>query len=279
MRYEVDLFTMGSWLGALAFAVALLGVILGFGCLARLRRSDGTSRGILWVVLGGIALGGIGTWLMQLVALLGFAVVERPIRFDLTFLGLAGLAAIVATAAAFLVRGTGPAGVVRVIGSGLVYAVGILASHYLSITAMDVGMAIQRDTTLSAVFMAAAVVSAVLTMIGASTRRRIPLAAGIAILAAAAITATQYAGMAAVYVSSSGSAEPVNDGVVLFNALMPTLLGGGIAAAAVMWMLFASDPQLAAVREARSKTQPEWNPPPLPAGQVEGGSHRAANQP
>lgn len=278
MRYEVNLFTMGTWVAVLAFAVALLGVLLGIGCLARMRRADTTTRGIPWVVLGGIALGGIGVWVMQLIALLGFVVVERPIRYNLTFLGLAGLAAIVATGAAFLVRGTGTAGVVRVIGSGLVYAVGILAAHYLGVMAMDVGMDIQRDTTMSAIFLAAAVVSAVLTMLGGSTRRPIPLTAGIAILSAAAITATQYVGMASVYVSSSGQAQPVTDGVVLFNVLMPTLLGCGIAAAAVMWMIFATDPQLAAVRESRSSDQPEWTPPPLPAGQSDGGVHRAANQ-
>src|SRR5207253_3955486 len=89
-----------------AYALSLLGSLLGLVLATRSRESHGASRA-RWLTLSAFAIGGTGVWLAHFMALLGFDVPSMTLRYDLPTMALGFGIAIVAMCFGLYVVGFG----------------------------------------------------------------------------------------------------------------------------------------------------------------------------
>jgi NO-binding membrane sensor protein with MHYT domain len=94
---------------ALAYLVSVLGGYLGFGCLGRARASGGAAA-TGWLALAAAAIGTTGLWAAQALAMLGFAVPGRDLRYSVAVTTLSLATAIGVTGAALATAGLASAG-------------------------------------------------------------------------------------------------------------------------------------------------------------------------
>ncbi|HQT53930.1 MAG TPA: MHYT domain-containing protein, partial [Phenylobacterium sp.] len=143
----------------LSILIAILASFTALDVASRIRTSDGRARG-LWLCAAAVALGG-GIWAMHFVAMLALSLPGVQIGYDLG-LTLASLAlAVLFTGAGFTVMAW-PAPVPgRTIVAGLLMGCGVVAMHYLGMTAMRMDAHIRYDPAWVAV--------SVLIALGAAT--------------------------------------------------------------------------------------------------------------
>ena len=167
-----------------------VGVFLGLRCASRARACPGPAR-TRWLVLAGVAIGGLGIWAMDFIALLGFAVAGETTRYSVP-VTLASLLLAVATAAAgLLIAGAGnlaqgglalgalPLG-------GLVAGLGVAAVHYLGMAAMRMPGRLSYAPLPFALSVVVAVAAATAVLWGAARLRGAGVRAGLRARARAA---------------------------------------------------------------------------------------------
>lgn len=199
---HVHHFSYGLLNPLLAYAVSVLGCVLGLRCTVRGQWSAGRVRA-LWLVAGAAAIGGTGIWVMHFVAMLGFSVTGSQVRYDIPRTLLSLLVAIVIVAIGLFIVGFRGTGTVPLLQGGTVTGLGVAAMHYLGMAAIGV------DGHLH--YAAGTVVLSVVIAVGASTAAlwaamRIQGAwatVGAALVMGVAVCSMHYTGMAAVHVTAA----------------------------------------------------------------------------
>jgi NO-binding membrane sensor protein with MHYT domain len=229
---HVHHFDLGSWLLFFAYATSVVGSTVGLACTPIARRAATERARIGWLALAALSIGGVGTWLMHFIAMLGFATPGLPVRYDIGRTAFSALLAVAAVFAGLLVFGARKSySWWRLVLGGVLTGCAIAIMHYSGMWAVTVKGTISYDTGLVAlsVLIAVLAATAALWFTVATDRWWLRVLAGLVM--GLAITGMHYTGMAAVRVHLDLNA-PAPAGVEVFTFLLPVFIVAALALAA-----------------------------------------------
>ena len=224
---EHDHFTY-AWvnpLAGLAFAVA--GSYLGLSAARYARAADTRTGRFRWMLLASLAIGGIGIWMMHFIAMIGFTVTDRDLRYHVGLTAASFALAVLAVGIGLSVAGTRGAGWPRLVSGGLVCGAGVAGMHYTGMAAISTSGTVRYDTDLVLASVAIAVAAATAALrFTAVVDRRGSMAAAASVMSVA-VVGMHYTGMAAVRIESSprtGGAEGIGPLALMLPILLLALV-------------------------------------------------------
>ncbi|MEU8013052.1 MHYT domain-containing protein [Micromonospora parva] len=269
---DINHFEYGWITPALSYALSVLGSILGLVCAGRIRTARTGGQRAWWGLLSAWALGGTAIWAMHFMAMLGFAVENTRIRYDVPLTAASTAIAVVAVGIGLAIVGTGRLNPVRLIAGGLFTGVGVAAMHYTGMAAMRLNGSLGYDTLRVALSVVIAVVAATVALWLAMTVRR-----GIVIFASAlvmgiAVNGMHFTGMSALSVHRhEGTGDVTGTGVS--TLLVPIVLAVIFGVVGLLYALLAAptddDRAAAAYLDGRRVSAPQAPTPaaaPDPVG-------------
>lgn len=228
--HEMQHFAMGYWLVFLAYAVSVVGCVVGLACARQSAKVVTERQRLGWLVMAAVSIGGIGIWLMHFIAMLGFAVSGSVIRYDLLWTVLSALLAIGATLAGLLTVGR-RVNIGTLLLGGVIMGVAVNVMHYTGMNAIRIQGTVSYDTTLVVVSVIIAVVAGTLSLWFALVLQRPLLLLAAGLVMGIAVVGMHYTGMAAVTVHGDPMA-PIPEGFEVFGFLFPVFVVGLLALAA-----------------------------------------------
>jgi NO-binding membrane sensor protein with MHYT domain len=247
-------FTYGLLTPGLAYLLSVLGSFLGLRCTARAQAHAGASR-IRWLVLGAVAIGAAGIWVMHFIAMLGYSIPGQQIRFNVPLTVLSMLIAVAVTLVGLFIVSSGGDTTPRLLIGGVITGVGVASMHYMGIAAMRMDATMQFSPVLFIASVVIAVVAATVALWFALRLRNIWSTVGAALIMGVAISGMHYTGMAAMKM------YPVAPGTVVATAgasaegfLLPLILGISILAF-VLTALIALSPSEEEIRAEAALTE------------------------
>lgn len=235
----IDHFAYGALTPILSFILSCTGCAVGLSCTARARVATGRARTV-WLMLGAVAIGGTGIWVMHFVAMLGFSVAGATIHYDVpTTIASMVLAVVVVAVGLFLVHRT-RGGTTSLVAGGVVAGLGVAVMHYLGMAAMHVGVEIDYDPLLVGTSVAIAVVAATAALWLSAQVRGAGAGALATVVMGVAVSGMHYTGMAAMSVASDPaglSLAPPAVGLPAGQLLVPLVIG--IVASTVALLIVA----------------------------------------
>jgi NO-binding membrane sensor protein with MHYT domain len=193
---DVNHFTHGWINPVLAYAVSFLGSVLGLICAARARDARPAGRHAGWLALAAVALGGTAVWLAHFLALLGFTVVDGPVRYNVPLTAASVAAAVVFVGVGLFVFGYGEPSRLKLVAGGLSSGLGIAAGHYIGMAAVRVHGTLAHSVPYLLASVIVAVIAATTILWLTQVVGTLPVIAGAAAGMAAGISAMHYVGMA-----------------------------------------------------------------------------------
>ncbi|GAA3881823.1 MHYT domain-containing protein [Saccharothrix violaceirubra] len=232
-------FSSGPWTLIIAYAVAVIGSLIGLSCMARARAETKTGAKVLWTVFGAFAIGGIAIWLMHFIAMLGFDIPGSVIKYDA---GLTALSAVVAV----VVVGIGLSLVTlvrfsktRLVIAGVLAGSGVAGMHYMGMGAIRFKGAIMYDELLVVLSVVIAIVAATAAFWFTLVVRTAAAGVAAGLIMGVAVTGMHYTGMAAVVVATDTDL-PAPQGMSVFDLVFPVFVTSGLVVAVLLWMLFTA---------------------------------------
>lgn len=227
MHDHVHHFGMGLWLLFLAYIVSVSGSVVGLAC-TRCSAAASTGRERLrWLLMASIAIGGVGIWLMHFVAMLGFAIPNTVVRYDLGWTALSAVLSISAVFIGLITIGR-KVRLPRLIVGGIITGLAVALMHYTGMWALRFQGTMSYDRVLVGLSVLIAVVAATaalwFTLVLESSLLR--FIAGL--IMGVAVVGMHYTGMAAVSVNVDRAA-PVPAGLEVFSFLFPVFVVGLLA--------------------------------------------------
>ncbi len=194
--------TQYGWLTpTLAYLFSFLGCLLGLKATARARMVPVGGSRARWLLLASWAIGGTGIWVMHFVAMVGFAITGSQVRFNLAITLASWIAAIVIVGfGLFIVGYTTRPTVPKIVVAGLFMGVGVAAMHYTGMSAMNIDGTTTWDKRLIVASVVIAVVASIVALWFTVSVRRTGSVVGASAIAAVAVCAMHYTGMAAMKV-------------------------------------------------------------------------------
>jgi NO-binding membrane sensor protein with MHYT domain len=215
---ELHQFAHG-WINlALAFVMSFLGCLLGLVLTARAREATGFARARR-LLTAAVAIGGIGLWLMQYLALLGFEVASSMLHYDVRLLAASLGVAVLGAALGLFTVGYGRLSAPRVLLGGIVTGAGVVGMHYLAMRALRIAGEVSYQRRGVWTSLALAVLAATVTLWTAARGRRGVPAVAAAVLVALAFCGVHYSAMGAVQVRLTDTV--VGGGISPFELLTP----------------------------------------------------------
>jgi NO-binding membrane sensor protein with MHYT domain len=197
---HVHHFTYGAFNPVAAFLLAFLGSFFGLLCTRRARDARTRSRRNRWLAIAAFAIGGGAIWLMHFAAMLGFDVPDSPVRYSIPMTILSFLFAVVTVGVGLVVVGNGRRSGPKVVASGFLTGVGVLAMHYSGMEGLHVAGVVHYNVMLVAASAIIAIVASTVALWFAVSVRGYAPTAGAAGLMAVAVCGMHYTGMAAMTV-------------------------------------------------------------------------------
>jgi NO-binding membrane sensor protein with MHYT domain len=205
---EIHHFAYGWVTPVLAYALSVLGSLLGLICAARVREVSSPIRRARWLILAAFAIGGTGIWVMHFMAMLGFSVVDGQIRYDVATTALSAVVSITVVGVGLFIVAMGPASRLKIGFGGLFAGLGVNAMHYIGMAAMRLDGEVNYDPVRVGASIAIAVVAATVALWLAVTVRTAPAIIGSALVMGVAVCGMHYTGMSAMSVRLHGDLDP-----------------------------------------------------------------------
>ncbi|MFJ5104340.1 MHYT domain-containing protein [Streptomyces sp. NPDC088554] len=223
MQGTVDGFTYGAVTPVAAYLMACLGAALGLRCTTRsLRTEQSWKPG--WLALGATSIGS-GIWTMHFIAMMGFQVVEAPIRYDVPTTVLSLVVAIVVVGVGVFVVGYRGATPVTLTAAGVITGLGVAAMHYIGMAGMRLHGRMEYDTTIVVLSVVIAIVAATAALWAAVSIHGFLASLGASLVMGIAVTGMHYTGMASVSVHLQGLTGVTAEGGSPTSIIFPMLIG------------------------------------------------------
>jgi NO-binding membrane sensor protein with MHYT domain len=197
---EIHHFTYGWITPVLAYALSVLGSLLGLTCTARVREVPSTAQRARWLILAALAIGGTGIWVMHFMAMLGFSVVGSHIRYDVPITALSALVAVTVVGVGLFIAGMGRPALWKIGLGGIFAGLGVNAMHYIGMAAMRLDGIVDYDSRLVGASIVIAVVAATVALWLSVTVHTGLAIFGSALVMGVAVCGMHYTGMAAMSV-------------------------------------------------------------------------------
>ncbi|MGA4728401.1 MHYT domain-containing protein [Micromonospora taraxaci] len=268
---DINHFEYGWITPALSYALSVLGSVLGLVCAGRIRTARTSGQRAWWGLLSAWALGGTAIWAMHFMAMLGFAVENTRIRYDVPLTVASTVIAVVAVGIGLAIVGTGRLNAVRLIAGGVFTGAGVAAMHYTGMAAMRLNGTLGYDTLRVALSVVIAVVAATVALWLAMTVRK-----GVAVFASAlvmgvAVNGMHFTGMSALSVHRHEGANREVTGAGVSTLLVPIMLAVIFGVVGLLYALLAAptddDRAASAYLDGRRVSEPAApTPAPDPVG-------------
>jgi NO-binding membrane sensor protein with MHYT domain len=220
---EIDHFTYGLITPGLAYALSVLGSLLGLTCTAKARSADSAGRRAWFLLLAAWAIGGTGIWVMHFMAMLGFGVDGSEIRYDVPLTTASAIIAITVVAVGLYTAGIGRPTPLKIILGGTFAGLGVASMHYTGMAAMQINGTVNYDNMLVAASIAIAVVAATVALWFTVAVRKPIAIIGSALVMGVAVCGMHYTGMYAMEVHVHGT-EAALTGSTAFGLILPIVL-------------------------------------------------------
>jgi NO-binding membrane sensor protein with MHYT domain len=194
----------GPYIIGLAFLMSCVGCGMGLSAMVRARSATGRARK-RWLILGAIAIGGTGIWVMHFIAILGYSLPDVQIRYNLPITTASLLLAIVVVWFGLRTAVAGDGSVVSLIPAGVVTGVGVAGMHYLGMAAMEIPASVHYRLWVAGMSCVIAVVAATVALWFAVNLHTAGAMIGAAVVMGVAVTGMHYTGMAAMIVTESAN--------------------------------------------------------------------------
>ncbi|MEU8220278.1 MHYT domain-containing protein [Micromonospora taraxaci] len=268
---DINHFEYGWITPALSYALSVLGSVLGLVCAGRIRTARTSGQRAWWGLLSAWALGGTAIWAMHFMAMLGFAVDNTRIRYDVPLTVASTAIAVVAVGIGLAIVGTGKLNALRLIAGGVFTGAGVAAMHYTGMAAMRLNGTLAYDTVRVALSVVIAVVAATVALWLAMTVRK-----GVAVFASAlvmgiAVNGMHFTGMSALSVHRHEGANREVTGAGVSTLLVPIMLAVIFGVVGLLYALLAAptddDRAASAYLNGRPVSEPAApTPAPDPVG-------------
>ena len=199
---HVDHFSYGLLTPGLAYALSVLGSLLGLVCTVRARAMADGGRRARWLLLAAWAIGGTGIWVMHFMAMIGFSIPGQSVKYDIPVTVASWITAIVVVGIGLFIVGFGRPSAIKILAAGVFTGVGVAAMHYTGMAAMRTTATVEYDRTLVAASVAIAVVAATVALWFTVTLRKGVILTIAALIMGVAVSGMHYTGMFAMRVSS-----------------------------------------------------------------------------
>ncbi|MFC4855411.1 MHYT domain-containing protein [Actinophytocola glycyrrhizae] len=233
---------MGSWLPFFAYAVAVVGSVVGLACTLQARRAGDEGRPRYgWLILAAVSIGGVGIWLMHFIAMLGFDTPGSPVRYDIGRTAVSALLSVSAVFLGLLVFGVRSRFTLwRLLLAGLITGLAVNLMHYTGMWAVRVQGTITYDAVAVWLSIGIAIVAATTAFWFTVLIEHPGLRVLAGLVMGLAVTGMHYTGMAAVQVQLDENA-PAPVGAEVFTFLFPVFVLSVIALAVPIYaVLMAS---------------------------------------
>jgi NO-binding membrane sensor protein with MHYT domain len=220
---HVNDFALGWFTPVLAYAASVTGSLFGLLCTLRAQQFRSSGQHIRWLLLGAIAIGGTGIWLMHFSAMMGFGVSGSVVRYGIALtLGSAIVAVVVVGCGLFIVGYSEPTRN-KVILGGIFTGFGIAGMHYMGMAAMRVHGEISYSIPLVIASFLIAIVAATVALWFTVSLRTTGAITAAALIMGIAVCGMHYTGMAALRVRLVPDAETVT-GVDPIGFMVPVVV-------------------------------------------------------
>ncbi len=268
--HHINHFSQGLITPLLAYAMSVIGSLLGLLFTARARGAQGAAR-VRWLLGAALALGGTGIWVMHFIAMMGFSITLAPIRFDVRLTVVSAVVAVVVVGAGLLLVSYGGARPAPLLGGGLLTGLGVLSMHYMGMAAMNTTVDLSYDPITVLLSMVIAVAASTTALWFTIRVTGVLRTLGAALLMGIAVTGMHYTGMFALSVSGSVGNE-LPPGAAAIDFLVPLLVGISLLTVGLLMavMLSPSEKEMRSEAEllARIEERRERMPAPPPAANV-----------
>lgn len=220
---EMHHFTYGIITPVLAYVASCVGAATGLSATSRARAATDTKTRAVWLLVGALAIGGTGVWVMHFVAMLGFTVTGMPINYDIPQTIISAVVAVVVVAIGLFLVGFGGDRPVPLIAGGIVAGLGVAAMHYMGMAAMRMTGHMHYTAWIVALSIVIALVAATAALWLSVHVKGWQATTGAALIMGAAVSGMHYTGMAALTIS--GPLGRPSEGTSAVDLLGPLILG------------------------------------------------------
>ncbi|MCF2528286.1 MHYT domain-containing protein [Yinghuangia soli] len=200
----MDHFTYGPLTPGLAFLMSCTGACLGLLCSARAQATSGAVRA-RWLALAALSLGGTGIWVMHFIAMLGFSIPGRQIRYDIPLTLASMLLAVLVVGIGLALAIGGGSKISTLLAGGALTGTGVGGMHYLGMAAMKTSAPISYDARIVALSLVIAIVAATAALWAALHVRGIKATVAAVPVMALAVCGMHYTGMYAMRTEGGGA--------------------------------------------------------------------------
>jgi len=221
---RVDNFTYGALTPAIAYLMSWQGALVGLRCATRARAYEGRARAH-WLLLAAASIGTTGIWVMHFIAMLGFSIPGKPIRYSVPVTVLSMLTAVAVVAAGLFIAGYRRTSFPNLLLAGAVTGAGVAAMHYTGMAAMRMDATMSYDPLLFTLSVVIAMAAATAAFWFALRLRGVASSVGAALIMAAAVSGMHYTGMAAMRVWPADGHGMDTGGATGVSFLLPLIVG------------------------------------------------------
>jgi NO-binding membrane sensor protein with MHYT domain len=240
MHDHIHHFDMGLWLLFLAYIVSVTGSVVGLACTRCSAAAANERDRLRWLAMASIAIGGVAIWLMHFIAMLGFAIPNGVVRYNLGWTVASAVLSISAVFVGLITIGR-TVHLPRLIAGGVITGLAVALMHYTGMWAVQIQGTITYDKGLVALSILIAVVAATAALWFTLVLESPVLRFVAGLVMGVAVVGMHYTGMAAVRVAVDRAA-PVPGGLEVFSFLFPVFVIGLLALAVpITAVMLASD--------------------------------------
>ena len=249
MNHQMHHFDMGYWLLGLAYIVSVTGSVVGLACTRQSAAASDRRDRLRWLAMASIAIGGVAIWLMHFIAMLGFAIPNSVVRYNLGWTVASAALSISAVFVGLITIGR-TVNLPRLIAGGVITGLAVALMHYTGMWAVQIQGTIAYNKGLVALSILIAVVAATAALWFTLVLESPVLRFAAGLVMGVAVVGMHYTGMAAVRVDVDHAAA-VPGGLEVFSFLFPVFVIGLLALAVpITAVMLASDRGAAEKRPA-----------------------------
>jgi NO-binding membrane sensor protein with MHYT domain len=218
-------FTYGLLTPVLGYVMSCLGAFIGLRCTSRARAYAGRARA-RWLALAAVSIGVTGIWVMHFIAMLGYTIPGRTIRYNVPVTVLSMLLAVIVVGVGLFIVGFGGDGYRPLLIGGVIAGLGVASMHYMGMAAMRMDAAMTYNLPLLGASVVIAIVAATAALWAALRLRGIWSTLGAAMIMGVAVSGMHYTGMAAMSVHAARAGTGMlMGGATAEGFLLPLIIG------------------------------------------------------